>query len=44
VVGWLEMHYVPQGFSEQQMQQFEDLIEGWIQDHESSHPEYLDSA
>src|SRR4030042_1485394 len=35
VVGWLETHYVPQGLSERQMQQFEDQIEAWIQRHES---------
>jgi hypothetical protein len=43
VVGWLEMDYVPHGFSEQQMERFESLIEDWIRDHESSHPEYLNS-
>jgi len=30
VVGWLEMMYVPEGLDEQQMDEFERLIEGWI--------------
>jgi hypothetical protein len=36
VVGWLEMHYEPQGLSEQQMEQFENLIDTWIQDYQNS--------
>lgn len=42
VVGWLEMEYEPQGLTEKQMERFESLIEDWIRDHESTHPEYLD--
>lgn len=30
VVCWLEMHYVPEGFDEDQMEEFERLIELWI--------------
>jgi len=30
VIGWLEMTYEPQGLNEQQMEEFELLIEGWI--------------
>jgi hypothetical protein len=36
VVGWLEMHYEPEGLSEQQMQQFENLIDAWIHDYQNS--------
>jgi hypothetical protein len=36
VVGWLEMHYVPKSLDEQQMEQFENLIDAWIHDHECS--------
>lgn len=37
VVGWLEMHYEPEGLSEQQMDDFENLIDAWIQDYQNSH-------
>ena len=30
VVGWLEMHYEPEGLDEDQMEEFEQLIELWI--------------
>jgi hypothetical protein len=30
VVGWLEMIYEPEGLSEQQMEEFERLIDVWI--------------
>ena len=30
VVGWLEMHYDPEGLDEDQMEEFEQLIERWI--------------
>ena len=30
VIGWLEMTYEPQGLNEQQMEEFELLIERWI--------------
>jgi len=36
VVGWLEMHYEPEGLNEQQMAQFEIMIDAWIQDHQHS--------
>jgi len=36
VVGWLEMHYEPEGLNEQQMEQFEVRIDAWIQDHQLS--------
>ena len=34
VVGWLEMTYQPQGLSEQQMEEFELLIEQWVAPYE----------
>ncbi len=30
VVGWLEMHYEPEGLDEDPMEEFEQLIELWI--------------
>ena len=36
VIGWLQMHYEPEGLSEQQMQQFENLIDAWIHDYQNS--------
>ncbi len=30
VVGWLEMDYEPEGLDENQMEEFEQLIERWI--------------
>lgn len=36
VVGWLEMHYEPQGLNEQQMDDFENMIDVWIQDYQNS--------
>jgi hypothetical protein len=36
VVGWLEMHYEPEDLNEHQMEQFEHLIDAWMQDHERS--------
>ena len=42
VVGWLETGYEPQGLTEKQMEQFESLIEDWVRDHESTHPDCLD--
>jgi hypothetical protein len=41
VIGWLESVYEPQGLTEKQLERFEGLIEDWIQDHESAHPESL---
>jgi hypothetical protein len=38
VTGWLEMHYEPEGLNEQQMEQFEIMIDAWIQDHQHSQP------
>ena len=35
VIGWLEMHYEPKGLNEQQMEQFEIMIDAWIQDHQN---------
>lgn len=34
VVGWLEMTYEPKGLDEQQMEEFELLIEQWITPYE----------
>ena len=36
VIGWLQMHYEPEGLSEQQMQQLENLIDAWIQNYQNS--------
>ena len=36
VVGWLEMHYEPRGLNEQQMEQFEIMIDAWVHDHQHS--------
>jgi hypothetical protein len=36
VIGWLEMHYVPEGLNEQQMEEFESMIDAWISDHQNS--------
>ena len=30
LIGWLEMHYEPEGLDENQMEEFEQLIELWI--------------
>jgi len=35
VIGWLEMHYEPKGLNEQQMKQFEIMIDDWIQHHQN---------
>ena len=37
VISWLEMGYVPQGYSEQQLDQLEDLTERWIEAHYRGH-------
>ncbi len=36
VIGWLEMHYEPEGFTEQQMEEFEDLTDAWTKDYQIS--------
>jgi hypothetical protein len=36
VIGWLEMHYEPEGLNEQQMEQFETLIDDWVQEYQLS--------
>jgi hypothetical protein len=36
VVGWLEMHYEPPELDEQQMEQFESMIDSWVRDHEGA--------
>lgn len=36
VVGWLEMIYEPEGFTEDQMEEFEQLIELWIGPYDDS--------
>ena len=33
IIGWLEMHYEPEGLTEQQMEQFENMIDNWIDEH-----------
>jgi len=35
-VGWLEMIYEPHGLNEQQMEEFERLIEHWITPYEEA--------
>jgi hypothetical protein len=30
MIGWIEMEYVPQGYSEEQLDEFERLIEKWV--------------
>ena len=42
IVGWLEMHYEPKGLNEKQMEQFEIMIDAWIQDHQHSQRDDLD--
>ena len=37
VIGWLEMHYEPEGLNEQQMEKFESTIEDWVRDHQILH-------
>jgi hypothetical protein len=44
VVGWLQMHYEPQGLSEQQMDDFENMIDVWIQEYQNSQQAGDDSA
>jgi hypothetical protein len=33
VIAWLEMHYVPQGLDDSEMEAFEERIEQWIKHH-----------
>ena len=35
VIGWLEMGFEPNGLDETQMQDFEDQIDEWIEDHKA---------
>ena len=44
VVSWLEMHYEPEGLSEQQMNEFENMIDVWIQEYQNSQQAGDDSA
>jgi len=44
VIGWLEMHYEPEGLSEPQMEEFENMIDAWIRDHQNSQQGDPDSA
>jgi hypothetical protein len=34
VIGWLEMDYEPEGLDENQMEEFEQLIERWVAPYE----------
>ena len=34
IIGWLQMEYVPEGLDEEQMEQFENQIECWVQEYE----------
>jgi len=34
VVGWLQTHYEPQGLDDEQMEEFEELIERWTDPYE----------
>lgn len=36
VIGWLELHYEPIGLNEQQMEQFDLMIDAWLHDHQDS--------
>lgn len=31
VIGWLEMNYVPSGYNEEEMEEFESKIERWVE-------------
>ena len=44
VIGWLEMHYEPKGLNDQQMEQFEFMIDDWLQEHELSQGNESDKA
>lgn len=34
LIGWLQMEYIPEGFNEEQMEQFENQIERWLEKYE----------
>lgn len=36
IIGWLQMEYVPEGLDEKQMEQFENQIELWVEEHENA--------
>jgi hypothetical protein len=39
LIGWLQMEYTPEGLDEEQMEQFENQIENWVQQYENDlHP------
>jgi len=38
VIGWLQMEYVPEGLDEDQMEQFENQIESWVEKYENDLP------
>lgn len=37
LLAWLEGGFVPEGYSEKAMEQFESKIERWLKDHERQH-------
>ena len=37
MLAWLESGFVPEGYSEKAMEQFEKKIERWLKDHERQH-------
>jgi len=44
VIGWLEMHYVPEGLDDKQMEHFEAMIDSWIKDYENSQRSGLNAS
>lgn len=34
LIGWLQMEYIPEGLNEEQMEQFENQIERWVEKYE----------
>jgi hypothetical protein len=38
IIGWLQMEYVPEGLDEEQMEQFENQIESWVEEYENARP------
>ena len=33
VISWLEMEYVPKDYTPEQMDEFEELVDRWLEDH-----------
>jgi len=43
VIGWLRMEYEPEGLDEDQMEQFENQIDRWVEEYENRLPPASDS-